>query len=109
VIVTGTGFGSTPPAGQPDNSTNCGSYVNNGNDYGPTNLWFEDIGNFAAGNGTPPNGSCVGIIVLSWSTDQVIYQFGSAYNSFDHWYISTGDQYDVWVNGVEYSGTANFS
>ena len=72
-------------------------------------LWFEDIGNFAAGNGIPPNGSCIGIIVLSWSNDKVMYQFGNAYKSFDHWYISGGDQYSLWVKGIQYSGTVNFS
>jgi len=50
--------------------------------------------------GTPPKGSCIGITVRSWSTDQVIYQFGSAYDSFDHWYISAGDQYTLSVDGA---------
>lgn len=109
VVVTGNGFGSAPPAGQPDNSTSCGGYTNNGDDYGAADLWFEDVGNFAAGNGIPPNGSCIGIIVLSWSNDKVMYQFGNAYKSFDHWHISDGDQYSLWVKGVQYSGTVSFS
>lgn len=109
VIVTGSGFGAGPPAGQANNSTNCGSYSNNGDDYGPSGLSFEDTGNFAAGTGTPPNGSCVGIIVLTWSDNQVVYEFGNAYNSFDHWYISAGDQYTVSVDGASYSGTVSFS
>jgi hypothetical protein len=54
VIITGQGFGATPPAGISDKSTGCGTYTRNGKDYGPTNLWFEDIGNFSAGSGTPP-------------------------------------------------------
>jgi hypothetical protein len=107
VIVSGQGFGTTP-TGQLNNSTSCGSYTNNGDDYGAENLWFEDGSNFAAGIGTPPNGTCVGIIVLSWSSDQVIYQFGNAYDSFDHWYISVGDQYTVSVKGVQHSGTVIF-
>lgn len=109
VVVTGSGFGAAPPVGQADNSTNCGSYTSNGYDYGPSNLSFQDIGNFAAGIGTPPNGSCIGIIVLSWSDNQLVYQFGNAYNSFDHWYISAGDQYTLSVNGLNYSGTVSFS
>jgi hypothetical protein len=74
-----------------------------------SNLWFRDGENFGAGIGNPPNGTCVGIIVLYWSANQVVYQFGNAYNSFDHWYISTGDQYTLCVKGVNYSGTVSFS
>ena len=109
VIISGHGFGTSPPAGQANNSTSCGSYTNNGEDYGPKDLWFEDVSNFAAGNGTPPNGTCIGIIVLSWSSDQLVYQFGNAYNSFDHWYLSAGDQYIVSVKGVQSTGTVSFS
>jgi hypothetical protein len=108
VTVTGSGFGSTPPAGQPDNTTSCGNYTNNGDDFGSA-LWFQDTGNFAAGDGTPPSGTCIGIIVLTWSADKVTYQFGNAYNSFDHWYLSNGDQYLVTVNGMQSSGTVSFS
>lgn len=108
VTVSGQGFG-TSPTGQLNNSTSCGSYTNNGDDYGTGNLWFEDGSNFAAGIGTPPNGTCVGIIILSWSGDQVAYQFGNAYDSFAHWYISAGDQYTLSVKGVQYSGTVSFS
>lgn len=109
VIITGHGFGAVPPAGLPNNTTSCGDYAHNGDNYGPADLWFEDVGNFMAGMGTPPTGCCIGIIVQSWSTDQVIYQFGSAYNTFDHWYISPGDQYTVSVRGIRYSGTVSFS
>lgn len=108
VIVSGQGFG-TSPSGQLDNATSCGSYTNNGDDFGTNSLWFQDNGNFAAGLGTPPTGSCIGIIVLSWSNDQVVYQFGNAYNSFDHWYISPGDPYTLAVRGAQYQGTASFS
>lgn len=108
VIVSGQGFGTSAPAGMLDNATSCGGYSSNGDDYG-TNLWFIDNGNFAAGAGTPPKGSCIGITVLSWSSSQVTYQFGDAYNSFDHWYISSGDQYTLSVDGVPYSATVSFS
>jgi hypothetical protein len=47
VIVSGQGFG-TSPGGQLDNATSCGSYANNGDDFGTNNLWFQDNGNFAA-------------------------------------------------------------
>ena len=62
VIISGHGFGTSPPTGQSNNSTGCGSYTNNGKDYATKVLWFDDVSNFAAGNGTPPNGTCIGII-----------------------------------------------
>jgi streptogramin lyase len=109
VIITGQGFGAIPPAGMSDNSTGCGTYTHNGKDYGTSNLWFEDVGNFSAGSGTPPNGDCVGLIVKSWSTGQVVYQFGNAYDTFAHWYITAGDQYTISVRNAHYSGTVSFS
>jgi hypothetical protein len=39
----------------------------------------------------------------------VVYEFGNAYNSFDHWYISPGDPYTLAVRGAQYQGTASFS
>ena len=109
VTVTGHGFGAAPPAGQDASSTSCGNYSSNGEDYGTSGLKFEDTGNFEAGGGDPLSGDCIGLVVQSWSTDQVVFQFGSAYNSFDHWYIADGDQYKVTVNNLQYSGTVSFS
>jgi hypothetical protein len=109
VTITGHGFGATPPVGASDNATNCGNYTSNGEDYGTANLEFVDNGNFAAGGGTPPNGDCVGLVLQSWSTDRVVYRFGNAYNTFDHWYITVGDQYTVTIENVHYTGTVSFA
>jgi hypothetical protein len=108
VTVLGSGFGAHPPAGVSDNSTSCGDYTDNGKDYGTSNLWFVDDNNFAAGYGTPPNGTCIGIVVQSWCTHRVVFTFGNAYNSFDHWYLTAGDQYTVTVENDSYSGTVSF-
>lgn len=108
MIISGQRFG-TRPTGQLDNSTTCGNYTNNGDAFGASNPWFKDGIDFVAGIGTPPSASCIGIIVESWSSDQIIYQFGNAYDTFDHWYISPGDQYTVSVMGVQYTGTIGFS
>jgi len=109
VTVTGHGFGATPPAGTSNNSTSCGNYTNNGEDYGASNLQFVDTGNFEAGGGVPPSGDCVGLIVQSWSTDQVVFQFGNAYHGYDRWYITAGDQYTVSLSNLHYAGTVSFS
>jgi hypothetical protein len=36
-------------------------------------------------NNLTPVGSCIGISILSWTTEQVIYQFGDAYASTAPW------------------------
>ena len=106
VTVSGLNFGAAP-TGVADNSTNCGSYANNGSDFG-NNLWLQ-AGNFAAfGQGTPPTGTCVGLIITSWSNTRAEFTFGSAYRSFDHWYISAGDAYVLNFKGVQFSGTVTF-
>jgi hypothetical protein len=107
VTVTGYSFGAEP-VGASDNVTSCGGYSNNGNLYG-TSFSFTDIGNFAADTGAPPNGACVGIIVLSWTQSQIVFRFGNAYDTFDHWYITAGDAFAVVVKGYDFSGTVTFS
>lgn len=107
VTVNGANFGPEP-AGANDSVNGCGSYTNNGDDFG-NNLWLQ-AGTFAAfGQGTPPSGSCVGLIVTSWTGTQVVFTFGSAYNSYDHWYLSPGDAYVLYFTGVQFSGTVAFT
>jgi hypothetical protein len=107
VTVTGANFGPAP-TGANDNVNGCGTFSSNGEDFG-NNLWLQ-AGNFAAfGQGTPPAGSCVGLIVTSWTSTQIVFTFGSGYNSYDHWYISSGDSYVLHVMGLQFSGTVSFA
>jgi hypothetical protein len=46
---------------------------------------------------------------MSWSATQAVFTFGSAYASYDHWYISPGDSYVVHFLGLQFSGTVSFS
>ncbi|HXW34848.1 MAG TPA: choice-of-anchor Q domain-containing protein [Acidimicrobiales bacterium] len=108
ITITGRAFG-TEPNGTSDNSNDCGSYTNNGEDYGPSNLWFEDVGNFYAGQGTPPNAACVGLIVTKWTSTKVVMHFGNAYDTYDHWYITAGDKFVISLKGVEANGTIKFA
>jgi hypothetical protein len=107
VTITGHGFGSKPAAFS-DNTTSCGQYTKNGADFGPTNLWFEDVGHFVAGQGIPPNGACIGIRLNTWSSTKVVIRFGSAYDSFDHWFITAGDSFVLSLKGVQASGVVSF-
>ncbi len=102
VTVNGSDFGSWP-AGTPWNNTSCGGYADNGKDYGPQ-LRFVDVGYFAAGNG-----ACIGIKVLSWSATRVVFQFCNSYKTFDHWYVTAGDSYDITLVGQKFIGTIAFS
>jgi hypothetical protein len=101
ITVKGSGFGTERP-GKPWIDTPCGSYTDNGKDYG-ADLWFVDTGHFSAGNG-----GCVGIKVTTWSPNRVVFKFGNAYNTFDHWYVTAGDEYTVFLLGREFTGTITF-
>ena len=109
VTIVGTGFGAAPPPGQSDNTTSCGDYTSNGDVYGLNGLWFTDVNNFTAGQSSSSGPACIGIIVQSWSANQVVYQFGNAYDTFAHWYITAGDQYELSVDGGQYSGKVAFT
>lgn len=102
ITVKGSGFGTERP-GKPWVDTPCGSYTDNGKDYG-ADLWFVDTGHFSAGNG-----GCIGIKVVTWSPNRVVFKFGNSYNTFDHWYVTAGDEYTVFLLGREFTGTITFT
>jgi hypothetical protein len=102
ITVNGEDFGAEP-AGELWNTTSCGSYTDNGRNYGER-LWFVARGEFAAGNG-----ACVGIKVMSWSRNRVVFQFGNSYNTFQGWRVEDGDPCRVMVAGQTFTGTASYS
>jgi hypothetical protein len=106
ITVIGSGFASEPKAYN-DDDTSCGMYTNNGYAFGK-HLYLTDVNNFTAGYGIPPGASCVGIVVTTWSNTKIVFGFGESYDTFDHWYISNGDQYQIGIKGVETSGTVTF-
>jgi len=106
ITVTGTNFGATAPAGTSDNTTSCGAYTANGKVYG-SKLYFLDDANFEAGFSNSGGADCVGIIVVSWSPTKVVLQFGNAYGTFDHWYLSNGDGYALSIKTALWGGTVS--
>ena len=106
ITITGSHFGLTAPTGNSNNSTGCGPYTANGNVYG-AKLYFEDNTNFEAGFGTPPGADCVGVVVVSWAPTRVVLQFGNAYGTFDHWYLSNGDGYALSLKTALFGGTVS--
>jgi outer membrane protein assembly factor BamB len=101
IAVSGSGFGGSPPRGVDNNATGCGYYTDNGDLFGSTGLRFVDM---TAGWET----GCVGINLMSWRPTRVVFQFGDAYASFDHWFVTRGDRFTVTVRGVQFSGTVSF-
>jgi len=98
VVIVGNGFGSKP-AGQSDDNNSCGQYTNNGDVFGEA-FYFTDVGNFTAGAGAPGNSTCVGIVVELWTQHLIVFRFGSAYDSFDRWYVANDDQYQITLLGI---------
>jgi hypothetical protein len=96
ITVTGSGFGSSPPIGTPE-TCQAGD---TGDDYGSSGLSFSDVtqGGWTAGQA----GDCIGLIVTSWSSGQVVYGFGNEYANYPA--IQSGDQVEVDVQGATFSG-----
>jgi hypothetical protein len=106
VTLTGSGFGATAPKGTSDNSTGCGPYTANGDVYG-NKLYVVDDGNFEAGFSDSNGPNCIGIKVVSWSPTKVVLQFGNAYGTFAHWYLSNGDGYAISIKNAIWGGTVS--
>jgi hypothetical protein len=111
VTVNGQDLGTHPPTAYPASNTQCGHYPDNGNWYGANGLWFRDNTHpWIAGRGDATGGSCIGIIVDSWSDDQVTFRFGHAYayHGYSHWWIAPGDAFTIMIKGQSRSGVVKF-
>ena len=106
ITITGSPFGATAPAGTSDAITSCGTYTANGKVYGGK-LYFTDDANFEAGFSNSGGADCVGIIVMSWSPAKIVLQFGNAYGTFDHWFLTNGDGYALSVKTALWGGTVS--
>src|SRR5205814_1651113 len=107
VTVNGSGFGPNPPTAYPANNTSCGIYTNNGYWYGKDLSFLDVTNNWQAGAGNASGGNCIGLIVQSWTPTQIVFTFGSAYGSFDHWTADLGDSYTIHVKTASYSGVVS--
>jgi hypothetical protein len=97
VEVTGTGFSINPPTVVPG----CGG---TGEDYPYGNLFLGDsTGGWGAG--TP--GDCIGLTTEVLTPTEVEFTLGSFYSG--NFTLSPGDQYSLWVDGLQYSGTVAYS
>lgn len=110
ITVNGVGFGSTAPTSYPANVTSCGTYTDNGRWYGANGLWFfDDAHLWQAGKGTGTSGNCIGIKLVSWASTKVVFNFGNAYGSFDHWTADATDNYVLDLKGFLWGGVVSYS
>ncbi len=102
VTITGTGFGPIPPTNPPTPLTcfpNDTSY-----DYGSTGLSFtETTQQWTAGQ----TGDCIGLIVNSYTTTKIVYQFGAGYSHYGP--VTNGDAYKLEIWGATHTGTVSYS
>jgi Subtilase family len=95
ITVTGANFGASPPIGTPE-TCQAGD---TGDDYGSSGLWFEDTTqSWTAGQA----GDCIGLIVTSWTSTQVVFGFGNEYANYPA--VQSGDQIEVDVQGATFTG-----
>lgn len=96
VTIDGSNLGSEPsgtPAG-------CGT---TGDNFSGNSLTFSDnTGSWEAGTG----GDCIGLVVASYSSSQVVYSFGSGYATYG--VANSGDSYTLTVQGVSFSGSVSY-
>ena len=95
ITVTGANFGAYPPIGTPE-TCQAGD---TGDDYGSSGLSFKDATQgWTAGQA----GDCIGLIVTSWTSTQVVFGFGNEYGNYPP--VQAGDQVQVEVQGATFSG-----
>jgi len=105
VIVDGSDFGSAPVAVPIDSGPA-------GDDFAGGQLFFND--DFTNSSTQPWQagypGNSLGLILSSYTANQIIFSFGSALSGSNPAYsLNAGDPYRVSVNGATSNGTVNFS
>lgn len=99
VTITGTNLG-TEPAGTP---AGCGA---TGLNFG-TSLYIADLTNgWTAGEKSGSIDNCIGLLVSSWTSTKIVFQFGSYLSGFST--LAAGDRYQLNLLGTQSSGTVAY-
>jgi hypothetical protein len=101
VTVKGSNLGSIPPA-NPSTPLNCVA-GDTSFDYGTSLLFTDKTGGWTAGQ----TGDCIGLVVQSYTSTQIVYRFGADYPNFRA--VTAGDAYKLKVWGVSASGKVVYS
>ena len=100
VTVSGSGFGTEANLGTPT-AAGCGlSGSNYGND-------FEFADNTGSWQGGQAPADCVGLIISSYTDNQITYSFGSGYSVFGP--VQIGDAFTMTVLNATFNGTVSFA
>ncbi len=109
ITVNGSGFGNKAPKPNPtDRPCNELDSPNTGYDYGNNVVLWDNgpIDQFQAGY----PGDCIGIIIQSWSSTQVVFTFGQWYEDVQlgRQPLDQGDPFVIHVKGAVITGTVMY-
>jgi YVTN family beta-propeller protein len=111
ITVWGSGFGSESDLGTPQpagGTSDCVYPPYTGSDY-TNNLYFaENSQGWTAGQGSGGGGDCVGLLISSYSDNQITFGLGSGYTLAGYGQVHNGDSYALTVLGATLSGTVAF-
>jgi len=62
-----------------------------------------------AGYGKGTQGNCIGLVVELWTPTEVVFQFGSAYGTFNDWEADPGNNYVIALKGYYWGGVIGYS
>jgi len=110
ITVTGTGFGGMPPTSQPVPSCPGDPASGLGVDFLNAKLYLNDYSNQNWQAGFAP-GDCVGLKIVSYSSTQIVFKFGSWYQAPggggqgpDGMALAIGDVFTMTVKGAHFTG-----
>ena len=75
VTIAGSNLGDTAPTGS---AVNCFG-GDTGETFGSTGLWISDAN---AGWTAGQDGDCIGLVLQTWSSTQIVFQFGNGYGHY---------------------------
>lgn len=101
VTITGANF-ATMPAANPPTPLTC-VQGDTSYDYG-TSLYFTDN---TLGWGAGESGDCIGLVVTSYTSTRIVYQFGADYSNYGP--VTAGNSFTLDVYGKSYTGTVTYS
>jgi hypothetical protein len=101
VTINGSNFGSEPPP-NPSTPLNCVP-GDTSFDYGTSLLFSDSTRGWTAGQ----TGDCIGLVVNSYTSTKIVYQFGADYANFG--LLTAADTYKLTVWTVTHKGTVAYS
>ncbi len=109
VTISGSGFGTVANLGS--GTAACGSHPT-GFDYGNHFLFSDTTEGWNAGEASPDY-DCIGVIIKSYSDEQVVFTFGSDYGVYPIGsgvaLLNSGDRFTMTLLGASFSGKIHYT